>query len=482
MGRVLGRVRLSRDTEVSSSVDRQHESIRAWAQLHGHTVVGFAEDVDVSGSLSPFDTPQFGAWLADPDTWDIAVAWKLDRFGRTSFGLSRLFQWALENDKTLATVEDSIDLGTWSGRLVASVLAGVAEGELEAIRDRTRASQAHLRNLGRWHGGQVPFGYQAVPRDDGGYGWEPVEKEAELVREMADMAIQGYSIPDIMKWLSSVGAKPRRADHWTQPSVSRLLRSRVILGQATHRGRVILDDDGSPVQYGPPLIPEYLWERVQQALDTRTKVKTFNNDVGLLKDVGFCAECGSKLYLWVSHARGRKTRYWRCAGKTKKTNDCQAPNIPADMLETSVSESFLSILGEDEASDPVYDPGSTNTQDLDRVDKALDLIRREADAGLYEGEEDAYLQRVKRLTEQKRALESKEPRPAQWTRKGLGVTYGELWNQAESDASRRELLIKAGFVVTARVKPFTLNVHVDTNKIQELVPGYFENKAASDGL
>ncbi len=61
MGNYLGRVRLSVHTDESTSVERQREkNIEQWATMHGHRIVGWAEDIDVSGKVSPFDTPQFG--------------------------------------------------------------------------------------------------------------------------------------------------------------------------------------------------------------------------------------------------------------------------------------------------------------------------------------------------------------------------------------------------------------------------------------
>jgi site-specific DNA recombinase len=80
--RVLGRLRLSRSTEESTSIERQREIVQQWADANGHSVVGWAEDIDVSGAVDPFDTPQLGPWLGHRVTeWDILCAWKLDRLG-----------------------------------------------------------------------------------------------------------------------------------------------------------------------------------------------------------------------------------------------------------------------------------------------------------------------------------------------------------------------------------------------------------------
>jgi hypothetical protein len=54
--RILGVVRLSQLTDDSSSPHRQREAIEYWADsphVEGE-IIGWAEDLDVSGGLSPF--------------------------------------------------------------------------------------------------------------------------------------------------------------------------------------------------------------------------------------------------------------------------------------------------------------------------------------------------------------------------------------------------------------------------------------------
>jgi site-specific DNA recombinase len=153
--RVLGRLRLSRSTEESTSIERQRELIQSWTDSNGHTLVGFAEDIDVSGSIDPFETPQLGRWLNNraPD-FDVICAWTLDKLGRNAIQLNKLFGWCLDHDKTVVSCREAIDLSTPVGRLIANVIAFLAEGELEAIRERQRSSRNKLRELGRWPGGK----------------------------------------------------------------------------------------------------------------------------------------------------------------------------------------------------------------------------------------------------------------------------------------------------------------------------------------
>ena len=88
--RVLGRIRLSRLTEESPSAARQREIIENWAAANDHEIVGWAEDIDVSGSVDPFEAPALREWWDRKDEWDILCAWKLDRIGRLGFQGNRL--------------------------------------------------------------------------------------------------------------------------------------------------------------------------------------------------------------------------------------------------------------------------------------------------------------------------------------------------------------------------------------------------------
>jgi hypothetical protein len=65
--KLLGTVRLSHETDESTSPVRQREQIKRYAELYSHQVITITEDLDISGSISPFSRPQLGPWLIDPD-------------------------------------------------------------------------------------------------------------------------------------------------------------------------------------------------------------------------------------------------------------------------------------------------------------------------------------------------------------------------------------------------------------------------------
>ena len=82
------------------------------------------------------------------------VVWRLDRLGRTAKGLTALFEDLLGRGVDLVSLEDGLDLATPAGRLMANVLASVAQYETEVRADRVLAGQAVAKANGKTWGGR----------------------------------------------------------------------------------------------------------------------------------------------------------------------------------------------------------------------------------------------------------------------------------------------------------------------------------------
>src|SRR5690348_5563959 len=94
--RLLDVVRLSRDTDESTSPARQHEQNQYMARARGDRIIASIEDLDVSGSVSPFERPNLGPWLTEPakiDQWDGIIVAKIDRLTRSLYDFADLVRW-----------------------------------------------------------------------------------------------------------------------------------------------------------------------------------------------------------------------------------------------------------------------------------------------------------------------------------------------------------------------------------------------------
>jgi hypothetical protein len=96
MTSALIEIRLSNETEETTSPERQREQDEAYCGIKGWDIVHVCEDLDVSGGISPFDRPELGKWLTAPeyiDMWDVLVVSRPDRLSRSVFTYADLIRW-----------------------------------------------------------------------------------------------------------------------------------------------------------------------------------------------------------------------------------------------------------------------------------------------------------------------------------------------------------------------------------------------------
>jgi site-specific DNA recombinase len=474
VARVLGRIRLSKLTDESTSEDRQRKLITDYCDNNGHELVGIAVDLDVSGSVSPFETPEFGAWLRDPESFDIIVSWKLDRLGRGLFDLNDLFRYCRDKGKTLVCTADQIDLSTPIGRAVSTLLAALAEMELENIKTRNAASREHARRNGRYHGGSVEYGYRAVELPGGGYGYAIDETAAAVVRDIFDRVEARQSVNSITNMLTENGVPTARGGKWSTATIFSMLRSQWVLGRVTYNDRVVTDESGLPVQRAEPLVTLAQWQRVQAVLSDNSRPRINVNEKGMLLGVLRCGECSAPMYLHVLAKTDRKPvyRYWRCSAKSKRKSECANKGVPADLIESHVADTFLRQVGHIERTVKVFVPASGAGEELDGVNDAIATVRKERDLGFYDGDDDGYFQRLSVLIERRKTLSSVPSLPARWESQGTGETYAAAWERMNG-IERRELLIDAGVTATADMNASPrFSVSIEIAKTAATVPGY----------
>jgi DNA invertase Pin-like site-specific DNA recombinase len=93
--------------------------------------------------------------------------WRLDRLGRTAKGLTALFDELAERKVNLVSLKDGLDLSTPAGRLMANVLASVAQYETEVRGERVAAGQAKARKDGKtWGGSKAGVRKKVTPEQE----------------------------------------------------------------------------------------------------------------------------------------------------------------------------------------------------------------------------------------------------------------------------------------------------------------------------
>jgi len=131
----------------------QEPDLKRWAEsCPDGTEIKWYRD---SATGRTMDRPGWKRLEADLDLGRVSTVavWRLDRLGRTASGLTALFQKLQAKRINFISLRDSIDLSTAAGRLIANVLASVAEYENEVRSERVVAGQMAAKAAGKTWGG-----------------------------------------------------------------------------------------------------------------------------------------------------------------------------------------------------------------------------------------------------------------------------------------------------------------------------------------
>ena len=131
----------------------QEPDLQRWASAYGvEAPVAWYRDKFTGKTM---DRPGWQKLQAAIDRREVAtvVCWRLDRLGRTARGLTALFADLQQREINLVSLREGIDLSTPAGRMLANVLASIAQFETECRAERILAGQAAARAAGKRWGG-----------------------------------------------------------------------------------------------------------------------------------------------------------------------------------------------------------------------------------------------------------------------------------------------------------------------------------------
>jgi DNA invertase Pin-like site-specific DNA recombinase len=141
MGIAWGYIRVSTEDQ-GAGLAAQKNAVLAAGVDERHLRI----DEGVSGAK--FDRPALNTLLAEMRKGDTLVVTKLDRLGRSIYGVLELFQKLSKAEVEVRVIQDQIDTSTPTGRAMRNMLLTFAEWEREMISFRTKEALAHIKRTG----------------------------------------------------------------------------------------------------------------------------------------------------------------------------------------------------------------------------------------------------------------------------------------------------------------------------------------------
>ncbi len=227
--------RVSTDEQREQQTIRtQIEYARSRAALEGWTLREFTDE-GVSGTVPLAQRPGGRALLAAAlaGEFDVVATFRLDRLGRTQ----RVVLDAIDQLKAAGaryrSLTEPFEVGTPFGDAALGMTSVFAQLERDSIAQRTKEGRRRVaheanRNLGN----PVPFGYRSA-----GKQLVVDEDAAAVVREVYRLYLEdGISVDRIADVLNARGLPSPKAATWHGSIVSKILRARTYIGEATFAG------------------------------------------------------------------------------------------------------------------------------------------------------------------------------------------------------------------------------------------------------
>ena len=139
--------------------ENQLIALRSWAKNGGHEVVGEFVD-EVSSKDTRPQKERVLRMLRLGEVQGVAF-WSLDRWGRSMSELVLELEEFSKSEKALISLKEGFDLSSAAGRLMANMLAAMANFERDMIRERVLLGLARARAQGKKLG--RPFKKQTSP-------------------------------------------------------------------------------------------------------------------------------------------------------------------------------------------------------------------------------------------------------------------------------------------------------------------------------
>jgi len=457
--RALVVVRLSRVTDATTSPERQVEICRDLCAQRGYEVVGVAQDLDVSGAVDPFDRkkrPNLSRWLAgeqtddagNPLTFDVIVAYRVDRFTRSLRHLQQLVNWADDNGKlVVSATEPHFDTTSPFAAVLIALIGTVAEMELEAISERNASTARRNIRLGKYRGSTPPWGYRP---DDSTGEWRLVQdvRQVKVIHEVVERVLAGEPLQRIAHDLTRRGVltpkdqlaqdrgREPKGHAWNVTPLKRSLTSQAMLGYVVTKGEVVRAEDGSPIVRAEPILTREVFDRLTVELAGRSKRgEPTKRSTSLLLRVIYCGVCGQPAYRFNGGSHSQFPRY-RCSSMTKAVK-CGNRTIPMPYVDNAVEGIILRLLGDSERLEKVWDAGSDNSAELAEINAELVDVTSLIGSPAYRTgtpQRAALDARIEALAARQDALSAEAVKPAGWTWAPTGEKFSTWWEVQDTTA------------------------------------------------
>jgi DNA invertase Pin-like site-specific DNA recombinase len=448
--RALLSVRLSVLTDDTTSPVRQELDLRMLARERGYRVVGVASDLNVSATkVPPWKRKELGDWLNNrAPEFDVLLFWKLDRFVRRLTDLSTMIDWCLKYGKNLVSKNDSIDLTTTAGKIMVTIVGGIAEIEAANTSTRVASLWDYTKTQSDWLVGKPAFGYETA-EDENGKVILVINKDAYRALHWchsASMRARPASARRMVKVLVRAGLC---GPGLTASTLIRRLRNPALMGYrveedkngGVRRSKILLGSDAKPIRVADAIFSQDEFDSLQNALNQRRRNQPTRNLEGVTRFLGvlICHDCTTNMTVQKTMIKDRTYAYLRC--RECKGGGRGAPN-PEEVYNKLVDD-VLKVLGDEPVMTREYRQGAEARKEQQRLEQSISYYMTGlAPEGRFTKTRFTKEQAEKTLDDLIKQLEAVDPESTmdRWVAVHNGKTFRARWQEGGMEAMASDLL------------------------------------------
>ena len=298
-------IRVSTDMQSQKESPEVHEErAKSYAKAKGW-IVKETYKLVTSGK-SVMDHPETKRMLSDIKEGQIQgiIFSNLSRIARNTKELIEIAEIFHKANADLISLTENIDTSTPAGNLLFTLIAALSQWEREEISSRVKASVKTRAKMGKSLGGQAPFGYTWLNKEE-----LVINKdEVPIVKEIYNTFLCKKRLRTTARIINKKGYKTKKGKRWTATSIQRLLSCRTykgehILNHTKSRGEGKGWDEKPQDEWEicnvKAIISKKKWEKTNKILEKISeKYKKCGRPARryLLSGLVFCETCGSKMY------------------------------------------------------------------------------------------------------------------------------------------------------------------------------------------
>jgi site-specific DNA recombinase len=240
--------------------------------------------------------------------------------------------------------------------LILAIISFAAEVESQAIKERAHSTRAFLLPTDRWMGGIPGYGYRLVDHPVKGKTIKRDEYMAAVIWEIAGWLCdedEPVALTAIVHKLNESGeltyrdylrteqGKPTRSrgrgahskidrELWSVQAIKTIMTSPRLLGYKVHKGKPAIGLDRAPVRIAEPILSLEEFQRVQNALNARSRDPGRTRSTTPLLSVIKCGVCGCNASRRIQTNRhGKRYAYYCCCNQRGQftSNGCTSCSV-----------------------------------------------------------------------------------------------------------------------------------------------------------